>query len=259
MGDEESGHAPMPMCDQSASLAETRLASPANAIIGAGASGRRRKHDIKFKGVYSCRVSGGNFWQAQISVNGTTHHLGVFSSAVDAARAYDEQARIFGRRLNFEDPPIAAPVYGYPTGRARAPSAPSPAASTHDAHSWAASHAASMGGAHSSTGVHTISQMLNLPSPCQSVCMGHVVPAPVHHLAQQVDEQQWVGIPLGEPELAAYWRGAGTISLLAQQAVPQPPAPVHEPLAEFAGPMWPTLAKTDSDEDGAGGSCSSLI
>ena len=178
MGDEESGHAPMPMCDQSASLAETRLASPANAIIGAGASGRRRKHDIKFKGVYSCRVSGGNFWQAQISVNGTTHHLGVFSSAVDAARAYDEQARIFGRRLNFEDPPIAAPVYGYPTGRARAPSAPSPAASTHDAHSWAASHAASMGGAHSSTGVHTISQMLNLPSPCQSVCMGHVVPAP---------------------------------------------------------------------------------
>lgn len=79
-------------------------ASPAAAQAPAseGAKGpKKRKYGIKFKGVYACKGSGSNGWQAQIRVGGTMNHLGVFRSPEEAARAYDEQARLLGRHLNF--------------------------------------------------------------------------------------------------------------------------------------------------------------
>ncbi|KAJ1639349.1 hypothetical protein T492DRAFT_937702 [Pavlovales sp. CCMP2436] len=82
-----------------------------------GSSLKRRKYDIKFKGVYACRVSGGNYWQAQISIYGNTHHLGVFSTAEEAGRAYDEQARALGRKLNFPNEDAPPPRAGQRLGR----------------------------------------------------------------------------------------------------------------------------------------------
>lgn len=66
---------------------------------------KRRKFGIKYKGVYACRESGRRLWQAQISISGNTHHLGVFSSPEEAARAYDAKAKLLGRRQNFQDSP----------------------------------------------------------------------------------------------------------------------------------------------------------
>jgi hypothetical protein len=70
---------------------------PPPSVVGV----KKRKYDIAFKGVYACLVSGGNYWQAQISIHGNTHHLGVFSTPEEAARAYDDHARPLGRKLNF--------------------------------------------------------------------------------------------------------------------------------------------------------------
>jgi hypothetical protein len=82
-----------------------------------GSSRKRRKYDIKFKGVYACKVSGGNYWQAQISIYGNTTHLGVFRTAEEAGRAYDEQARALGRKLNFPNEDAPPPKAGQRLGR----------------------------------------------------------------------------------------------------------------------------------------------
>lgn len=81
------------------------------------AGGRKRRHAIPFKGVYRCKLSSGDFWQSQISIDGTTFHLGVFDDINKAARAYDTQARALNRQLNFPNDPLPeapAPPLGPP-------------------------------------------------------------------------------------------------------------------------------------------------
>lgn len=227
---------------------------------------RARKHGIQYKGVYACRVSGG--WQAQISVNGVTHHLGVFTSAVEAAQAYDEQARLLGRRLNFEDPPPMSIAYGFPAsgGFARpggyaAPIAPQAAG--------ASGHAVGM----RSVGVawqeqhQQHQQSMSSAWPEQRLNQSQPVQLQRLDLEQQGRRppQEWVGVPLGEHEIAAFWRGAGSISLLAQQGVTAPQQQQQQPqylppLPQPMGPLWSSLlGPTEDSEEGAPGSFSSSL
>ncbi len=67
---------------------------------------RRKKCSSKYRGV--CRYNQLNKWQALISYNHEKIHLGYFDSEEDAARAYDEAAKIYHGEfatLNFEDKP----------------------------------------------------------------------------------------------------------------------------------------------------------
>lgn len=244
------------------------LSGRAPQLVGHAPHGRRRKYDIAFKGVYPCRVSGGNFFQSQISVNGTTHHLGVFTSAEEAALAYDEQARLLGRRLNFAEP-SASVAYGFPAAQTDAAyprgvgmaSAFPPMASAQQPPSCA------VPGQQRSTPPHEQKRL-----PWQE-------PAP--RPQRQQPAQEWVGVPLGEQEIAAFWSGAGSIGLLAHQGAghSQPhPVPSFGDLLASAmdaadaqpalggtcgGPMWPEPLRRDSGGtcgDGAGaGSFSSLM
>lgn len=95
--------------DPGNSVAKRKASAVDNSSTAEGSqgstAGRRRRHAIPYKGVYKCSMTGGQFWQAQISIDGTTYHLGVFEDMEDAARAYDAQARLLGRRVNFPDDP----------------------------------------------------------------------------------------------------------------------------------------------------------
>lgn len=71
-----------------------------------GSSKSGRKYNIPYKGVF--KVGRGPLWQAQISVDGTTKHLGVFATMEDAARAYDARALELGRDTNFDYTTTAA-------------------------------------------------------------------------------------------------------------------------------------------------------
>jgi len=298
-----------------ASLATTRNASPDQGSVvkreEAGtvnpASGRRRKYDIKYKGVYACKVSGGNYWQAQISVNGTTHHLGVFASPHEAARAYDEQARMLGRRLNFEDNThtvaygFPAPVSGQPAiAHAQAvfpgapmvcgvPAAPSPAPGIAPMHIGAPSFVhvqqkpqpAPAAAAPASLGQHPhapvpadavtslgagsafgfLSQAAAIvastsgggvdtrPHSTQQPAAHDAPPAPA---AMPRGDPSWVGIPLGENEIQAFWRGAGSAGMHSTSTKAAPSSGDH-----LDGPLWQALS-TMEDACESPGHCMQL-
>ena len=45
-----------------------------------------------------------NKWRARITINGKTMHLGLFASAIEAARAYNEKAKeLFGDFANLNE------------------------------------------------------------------------------------------------------------------------------------------------------------
>jgi hypothetical protein len=70
--------------------------APAGSSACEPAPKRRKLH--RFKGI---RATPAGRWAAQIMTNGKTVHLGMFSSAIRAARAYDAAAAPRNRRLNF--------------------------------------------------------------------------------------------------------------------------------------------------------------
>lgn len=69
---------------------------------------KRKTSVSKYKGVTPCKRSNGKLWIAQIAPNGKRMFLGRFSSEEEAAKAYDEQAKIHYvefAKLNFPRTP----------------------------------------------------------------------------------------------------------------------------------------------------------
>ncbi|KAG8464525.1 hypothetical protein KFE25_009893 [Diacronema lutheri] len=175
-----------------------------------GTSRKRRKYDIKYKGVYACKVSGGNFWQAQISICGNTHHLGVFSTAEEAARAYDEQARVLHprRKMNFPDEDPTAGRTGLPAV-APQPTLLAPAAHAH----------------------HSLPQ--------------HCVPAPDSQPSVPAAGSFWSGPcwvnDLDDEKVAAFWRGALVRGVL-NRSVSSPSTSADETMVMLSPDMHTTGA-----------------
>lgn len=63
---------------------------PSNYALNAANRPTRSDSRSGFKGVFP--NPSGRPWRAQISVNGSKRHLGVFATAAEAARAYDQAA-----------------------------------------------------------------------------------------------------------------------------------------------------------------------
>jgi hypothetical protein len=57
------------------------------------------------KGYRGVRLFQGKWWRAQIEVNNKSVHLGTFATAEEAARAFDQAAKRYGKKthLNFPD------------------------------------------------------------------------------------------------------------------------------------------------------------
>lgn len=71
------------------------------------ANSRTRKRVNKYKGAYKTKINGNDYYQAQLTHNKKTIHIGYFKTAIEAARAYDKKAKeIFGEfaRGNFFSP-----------------------------------------------------------------------------------------------------------------------------------------------------------
>ena len=54
----------------------------------------------KYRGVYWHKKR--RKWQVQFTVHGKNKHFGYFNDEVEAARAYDDEARKHGKPLNFD-------------------------------------------------------------------------------------------------------------------------------------------------------------
>lgn len=134
-------------------------------------------------------------------------HLGVFSTAEDAARAYDAQARALGRRPNFDD----------------------------DSAPMSASSGAERGGA--GAGGHARHVQVMPHASTAGMQMGVPVPShPVHpkveaHLrdiqgAQRGSQPQARVISQLDPsKLSAFWKGTTSLHFTSEQCAPPPDSP----------------------------------
>ncbi len=68
---------------------------------------RGQRFTSKYKGVSWHRA--GQKWRSQMYAGGTYTHLGLYDSEVEAAKKFDERARLMGRPVNFPDPSADPP------------------------------------------------------------------------------------------------------------------------------------------------------
>ena len=64
----------------------------------------KQRHQATAKSPYKGVMQFRDKWRSRITINGKTMHLGLFASAVDAARAYNEKAKeLFGDFANLNE------------------------------------------------------------------------------------------------------------------------------------------------------------
>ena len=64
----------------------------------------KQRHQVTAKNKYKGVMQFRNKWRSRITINGKTMHLGMFASAIEAARAYNEKAKeLFGDFANLNE------------------------------------------------------------------------------------------------------------------------------------------------------------
>jgi hypothetical protein len=64
----------------------------------------KQRHQVTAKNKYKGVMQFRNKWRSRITINGKTMHLGMFVSAIEAARAYNEKAKeLFGDFANLNE------------------------------------------------------------------------------------------------------------------------------------------------------------
>ena len=64
----------------------------------------KQRHQVTAKNKYKGVMQFRNKWRSRITINGKTMHIGMFASAIEAARAYNEKAKeLFGDFANLNE------------------------------------------------------------------------------------------------------------------------------------------------------------